>query len=204
MWRWKMLKDMFIHRFNFPGYILWRFIEYLHRWVYTRCCGQSAKILKEHLQSVKVGFYLDCKVYFYLFSKVYFICLAKYLFFIYLCALTNGESPFTFVPRIPGRKKYFKFTFIHNLWRNQNFHFHPSLLINTFTFNVIFKFSRCGNFHFCLPLQFVKFHNFIKPTLYSSATVFDEDWGSIQLIAQLILFAFWFLFVYVNRQIQKT
>merc|ERR550519_2114789 len=28
-------------------------LYYICRWVYTRCCGQSAKILKEHLQSVK-------------------------------------------------------------------------------------------------------------------------------------------------------
>ena len=32
---------------------------YIVRWVYTRCCGQSAKILKEHLQSVKVSFSND-------------------------------------------------------------------------------------------------------------------------------------------------
>ena len=31
-----------------------KLIRHPPRWVYTRCCGQSAKILKEHLQSVKV------------------------------------------------------------------------------------------------------------------------------------------------------
>ena len=69
-----MLKEMLIHRFYFPGYILWRFIEYPLRWVYTRCCGQSAKILKEHLQSVKVGFIWI--------AKYIFICLAKYTLFV--------------------------------------------------------------------------------------------------------------------------
>ena len=53
---------------------------FTHRWVYTRCCGQSAKILKEHLQSVKVDFYLVSKVYFFIcLAKYTFICLEKYI-----------------------------------------------------------------------------------------------------------------------------
>ena len=115
---------------------------FTHRWVYTRCCGQSAKILKEHLQSVKVDFYLVSKVYFFIcLAKYTFICLEKYISIhlsLYLHhSLSSQKKKIRLIHFIHNMSRNKNFHFDWNLSRHQNFHFHSSLLMNTFTFNVI-------------------------------------------------------------------